>query len=290
MKILSVLLRTMSDKPLVSVIIPTKNSGKMLGACLRSIRSQSYKNIEIIIVDGASTDNTRPLSIEYQCSLLQFDPKVEVGTFDAPHRRNYGVAKSNGTYVYYVDADMELTKHVLQNAVRKCEEGCDAIIVPEESFGTGVWAQAKKLERKCYVGDDTIEAPRFFRKTVWDEVGGLDETLGGGGDDWDLHQKLKDRKKKICRIADLVLHNEGDLKIAKLIKKRFMYGRDSFKYISKRPVAGTASYFPIRKAYIKNWRLFLKQPFSTIVFIIMRGTEYSAGFAGILYSKFKRNT
>ncbi len=276
--------------PLVSIVIPTKNSGSTLAACLRSIRSQSYKNIEIVIVDGNSTDNTRTLSIEYQCTLLPFNPKVEEGTFDAPHRRNYGVAKSNGVYVYYVDADMELTKHVLQNAVAKCENGCDAIIVPEESFGIGIWAQAKKLERKCYVGDDTIEAPRFFKKMVWDEVGGLDESLGGGGDDWDLHQKLRDKKKTICRIDDLVMHNEGNLKIGKLIKKRFMYGRDSFKYISKRPVAGVTSYFPIRKAYIKNYKLFLRQPFTAIVFVIMRIAEYGAGFSGIVYSKYKRSS
>lgn len=49
---------TMNNKPLVSVIIPTYNSSSTLEKCLRSIRSQSYKNIEIIIVDKFSNDST----------------------------------------------------------------------------------------------------------------------------------------------------------------------------------------------------------------------------------------
>jgi glycosyltransferase involved in cell wall biosynthesis len=47
------------DSPLVSVVIPTKNSGTFLAACLQSITDQTYPNIEIIVVDGQSTANPR---------------------------------------------------------------------------------------------------------------------------------------------------------------------------------------------------------------------------------------
>lgn len=278
----------MKNSPLVSIVIPAKNSGKVLENCLKSIKSQTYKNIETIIVDAGSKDNTGILAKRYGVRLYNYFPKVPKGTFDAPYRRNFGIKKAKGKYVYYVDADMELTVGVVKEAVEMCENGYSAIIVHEDSFGEGVWASAKNLERRCIWGDDTQEAPRFVNKDIWNKLGGLDESLGGGGDDWDFFQKLKDGNYKVGWIKSLVMHNEGKLNLIKLMKKRFMYGRDSVKYIKKRPSAAVVSYFPIRKCYIVNWKRFLARPLDSFYFIIMRTCEYSAALAGILYSIFNR--
>lgn len=272
----------------VSIIIPTKNSDRFLENTLKSIKKQTYNDIEVLIVDGKSTDKTLTIAQKYKAMVLTYVPKVPMGTFDAPHKRNYGVKKARGAYVYYVDADMELKPNVIKEAVALAENGADAIIVPEDSFGEGIWAQAKNLERRCYWGDDTIEAPRFFKKNVWLEIGGLDESLGGGGDDWDLHQKLKDKGYSVARTRSLVMHNEGKLSLKALCRKRFMYGRDTLKYIQKRPRAGSKSYFPIRKAFLKNWRLFVQRPKDTGAFIIMRSAEYLSGFSGIIYTMIKK--
>lgn len=277
----------MTKTPLVSIVIPGKNSALMMKACLESIKKQSYRNIEIIIVDSKSEDETPKLAKKYGARLFDYFPKVPKGTFDAPHKRNYGAKKARGKYIYYVDADMELSKNIVSEAVSLCEEkGFSAIIMPEDSFGVGVWASAKNLERMCYWGDDTIEAPRFVSKKVWDKLGGLDEFLGGGGDDWDLYQKLLKKGYKVGRIKSIVRHNEGNLSLQKLMKKRFMYGQDSLKYISKRPGAASISYFPIRPSYLKNWKLFVSRPKDTFFFIIMRTAEYSAAAVGILRSFF----
>ncbi len=268
---------------MVTIVIPTKNSARFLGACLASIRKQTYKPIQILLVDSGSTDETKQVAKEYKAEMLLHNPNVRKGTFEAPHKRNYGAVKAKGEYVYYVDADMELSPTVVAEAVALTQKHA-AVILPEESFGIGIWAQAKQLERRCYWGDDSVEAPRFFKKTVWMELGGLDETLGGGGDDWDLFQKVLEKGYTVGRTKSLVYHNEGNLQLNHLIKKRFMYGRDALKYVSKRPKAGFTSYFPIRMAYIRNWKLFLMRPIDTIAFIIMRTAEYLAGFAGVLYS------
>ena len=278
-----------TKQPLVSIIIPTKNSALFLENTLKSIKNQSYPRIETIIVDGKSIDATVQLAKKYKVTLYTFVPKVAPGTFDAPHKRNYGVKKANGEYVYYVDADMELGKRVIEEAVMLCEKNkIDAVIVPEDSFGEGIWASAKNLERRCYWGDDSVEAPRFFKKSVWLKVGGLDEGLGGGGDDWDLYQKVLEANYKVGRIRDMVRHNEGKLSLIRLAKKRFMYGRDTAKYLLKRPTQGAKSYFPIRKGFITNWRMLLSRPKDTCAFIFMRTIEYGAGFTGILYSSLKK--
>lgn len=278
----------MNKYPLVSIIVPTRNSSLYLENCLKSIRRQNYRYIETIIVDGKSTDDTISLAKKYKTKIFFHFPKIPRGTFDAPHKRNFGAKKAKGEYVYYVDADMELTKNVIKDAVLLCEKGYGAVIIPEDSFGEGIWAGAKNLERRCYWGDDNVEAPRFFKKSVWKDVGGLDESLGGGGDDWDLYQKVLHAGYKVGRIKSLVKHNEGKLSLLKLAKKRFMYGRDSVRYLLKRPSSGARSYSPIRMGYLKNWKMFVQRPKDAVAFVLMRTVEYAAGLSGILYSSYKK--
>lgn len=259
-------------KGLVSIIIPTKNSGLFLENCLRSIKNQSYKHIEIIIVDGNSKDRTIDIVKKFKLKLHQYNPGLPVNFFDASYRRNFGAKKSKGEYVYYVDTDMELSKNVVKDCVRLCENKYDAVIIPEDSFGVGIWARAKKLQKRCYMGDDEVEAPRFFKRYVWMELGGLDVRMGGGGDDWDLGIRVREAGYKMGRTKKMVMHNEGHLKLSKLFKKRIMYGRDLPKYIQKRS-GHSAKVFLFRTAYLKNWRLFLKSPVASAAFVIMRSTE-----------------
>lgn len=275
-------------KGLVSIIIPTKNSSKYLDECLKHIKSQSYKNVEIIIVDGKSQDMKKTIAIseKYKCQILIFVPHVEKGLFDATKKRNYAATKAKGEFIYHMDADMELTKNVIEEAVDLCNKGFDAVILPEDSFGQGPWARAKNLERRFFWGDDSVESPRFFKKSVWDNLGGYDENIAGGGDDRDLYQKLLETGHKVGRIKSFVMANEGKLTLTHLLKKQFMYRRELLKYIYKRPKS-IKGYFPIRASHIKNWRVFVSRPKDTFLFIIMKTAESIAGVLGIVYSIIK---
>lgn len=274
----------MPKKQLVTIVIPTKNSQAFLESCLKRIAAQTYSPIETLIVDSGSTDRTIAIAQKYRATVISYKPNVSSSLFDAPYKRNYGARKAKGAYVYIVDADMELSPGVVAEAVDAVMGGASAVIVPEDSFGEGIWARAKQLERRCYWGDDTVEAPRFFDKAVWKRLGGLDEDVAGGGDDWDMYQKLMENGYTVARTRAIVRHNEGRLELGKLMKKRFMYGRESLKYIRKRPKAGFVSYFPIRPSYIRNWRLFITRPVTAVAFIIMRTCEYAAGLSGVVYS------
>lgn len=272
----------------VSIVIPTRNSAEFLENSLKTIKSQSYLDIETIIVDGKSKDATIAISKKYHCKIYQFVPKVKIGLFDAPYKRNLGMERATGEYVYWMDADMELPKNLIAEAVALCKKGFDAVVLPEDSFGVGIWSMAKWLERRCYWKDNTVECSRFYKKSVWKDIGGFDESLGAGGDDLDLAQKLVEKGYKVGRTKSIVRHNEGNLTFKKLYKKKFMYGREMLKYIIKRPRSSIVSYFPIRRAYIRNWRFLLRHPYTTMVFIFMRSVEYVAGFAGLIYSFFER--
>lgn len=278
----------MHKQPLITLVIPAKNSGKYLEQCLRAIRKQTYKNVEILIIDSNSTDNTAQIAKTYKAKVVPFSIKLQKGKFDAPFKRNFGVEKAKGKYVYYYDADMEMPPKLLEEIVYLFSvKKFDALVVSEDSVGTGIWARAKQLERRCYWGDDTVEAARVFVKRVWNELGGLDLSIGGGGDDWDMHHRLLVGGYKIRRTKNKVKHHEGNLQLLQLMKKRFMYGRDSIKYLVKSPQASFISYFPIRPAFIRNWRLFLASPLVSFAFVVMRTGEYLAGFLGIVYSQFE---
>lgn len=272
----------------VSIVIPTKNSAEFLEKTLQTIKSQSYPDIETIIVDGNSTDKTLAIAKKYKTQIIKFIPKVSTGLFDAPYKRNLGMKMAAGEYVYWLDADMELPNNLIKEAVELCEKGFDAVVLPEDSFGTGRWSKAKQLERRCYFGDSTVESPRFFKKKVWDDIGGFDESLGAGGDDVDLTQKLLEKDYKIGRTKSIVLNNEGHLTIKKLYRKKFMYGREMKNYIVKRPKSSFQSYFPIRPAYVRHWKMLLSHPVDTCLLVYMRTVENTAGFAGLVYSFFEK--
>lgn len=276
-------------KGLVSIIIPTKNSSHLLKRCLQKLRKQSYKNIEILIVDGKSKDikTLIQLTKKFHCTLYTYAPKVKKGLFDATKKRNFAVHKSKGEFIYHFDADMEITSEVIHDSIDICAKGFDAVTIPEDSFGEGVWANAKNLERRFFWGDNTIESPRFFTRKVWEDLGGYDENIAGGGDDRDIYQQLQKQGYKVGRIKSLVMHNEGVLTLFYLMKKQFMYKREALKYIKKRPLISIISYFPIRKAHIIHYRMFLSRPKDTFFFVIMKTAESIAGISGMLYSLVK---
>lgn len=269
---------------LVSCIIPTRNSVRYLKNCLESIKRQTHPAVEIVIVDGKSTDGTIDVAKQYTKRIFSYTPVVAAGHFDATHKRNFGVKKAKGIYIYYIDTDMELPPNLLSEAVGLCKDQYDALIVPELSFGTGVWAGAKDLERRCYWGDKTIEAPRFVKRSVWLTLGGLDETLGSGRDDGDFYFKLLDNHHSVGRTRAVVRHNEGNPTLSSLFRKKVMYGKDLLKYIRKRPVVGVQSYMPIRMSFLRNWRLFLSRPFNAFFFFIMKTVESLGGIYGVLLS------
>jgi glycosyltransferase involved in cell wall biosynthesis len=271
-------------KPRVSIIIPTRNSSLFLENSLKSIKVQTYKNIEVLVVDGGSKDKTISLAKKYKTKIYIFDPHLPTGVFDAPYKRNYGVKKAKGKYVYYMDADMELPPDLISEAVSLCEKKYDALILPEDSFGIGIWARAKNLERRCYWGDNYIESPRFFKKKVWEAQGGLDESLSGGRDDGDLYEKLKEKRYKVGRTKNTVMHNEGHLTLKNIFKKKVMYGQDVLKYVSKRPAVGVISYFPIRLSFFKNWRIFMGRPVDSSAFVVMKTVEVVGGSYGVFKS------
>ena len=83
----------MKNKPLVSIIIRTKNEQNWIDSCLKSIFNQSYKKFEIILVDNNSTDNTTKIAKKFNIKITKlknFKPGLAI---------NYGIKKSKGSVI-----------------------------------------------------------------------------------------------------------------------------------------------------------------------------------------------
>ena len=270
-------------QPLVSVIVTTRNSMRTLEACLGSIKRQSYRRLEMIIVDNKSHDGSHELAKRYSRKVFSAGPERHV-------QRNYGLKKSRGVYLMFIDSDMELAKGLVSEAVDKCEKkGYGALILPEVSVGRGFWARCRMLEKKCYLGDSLMEAAnRFILRCHYLAVGGYDDTLIVG-EDFDLHEKLVAAGVKISRTRAVIRHHEVR-SFGEMLAKHFYYGSLMPSYLKRHPVDGTGRFFPLRPAYFRNWRLFLRDPLHGGGLVVMKVLQYvvaGCGFAWGLITKRK---
>ncbi len=261
------------SEQLVSVIIPTYKSESTLHACLASIAAQSYKNIEIIIVDKSGSTSTREIGEKFGAKVIK-DGSIR------SKARNIAVSSARGDFILSIDSDMELTESVIEECVRKSNE-YDSIIIPEVSFGMGFWAECKSLEKMFYIGDESIEAARFFKRGAFETVGGYDPVLEFA-EDWDIHQRIKNAGFRLGRVNSRIRHNEGDLKLWKTMKKKYQYGKTLEKYRIKHKEDFSKQSRLIRPAFIRNYRKFIKDPFVGTGMLFMKSCEYCATLAGFL--------
>ena len=107
------------DKPLVSVLTITRNRGNLLGRCISSVLSQTYTNIEHIIVDGASDDNTDEVVGGFKDERLRFI-KLD---YNWPLKKtsDYGVSLCKGKYITFLDSDDEYIPSKIEKQVRLIE-------------------------------------------------------------------------------------------------------------------------------------------------------------------------
>lgn len=265
------------SEELVSAIVPTRNSAQTVGACLESIKAQIYPVIEIIVVDNNSTDETWEIAQKFTEKVFKKGPERSA-------QRNLGVEKAEGRYLLFIDSDQALSEHVVEDCVRKIKESgqIKAVIIPETTEGSGFWTKCKALERSCYVGDDDIEAARFFDREIFFQLGGYDEEIHGGGEDWDLPIRIRKAGFTIGRINSFINHLEGRIRFRELMRTKRYYGQTIDKYIRKHPEIARRQLRIIRPAFIRNWRKLARDPVHTTGFVFMKICEFAAGAIGSL--------
>lgn len=270
-------------KPLVSVIVTTKNEEEVIENLLKSIKSQTFKSFEIIVVDNNSSDKTKEISQKYTKKVFNKGPERST-------QRNFGVSKALGEYVLIVDADMVLSKLVLASCVRLIESknNFGALVIPEKSYGEGFWSKCKAFERQFYLGDENIEAARFFKTDLFLKFKGYDKKITGP-EDWDLPLRMKKAGIKIGRINKFILHNERKFSPIKSAKKKFYYALHSKEYLKRHPeMVFTQGNLFFRPVFYRNYKKLFANPYITTGFLFTRFIEMSAVLLGITLAFLRR--
>lgn len=264
------------NSPLVSYIITVKNGEKYIGRTLEGVKNQTYKKIELIVVDNYSTDKTREIAKKYGAKVYLKGPERSA-------QLKYGLEKARGKYIFTTGCDLVADKDYIEKAVKKCEEeDYDAIYTSVVSEANNFWSKVKGFERLCYIGDDLHEAARFLKKDVFLKIGGFDENLKLHGDEYDVQARLDKRGYKTGRIDAVETHIDEIDSLKEVFFKSFYYGYNSKKYIQKHTSHSLKQLQPFRTAFLKKWRILLKQPHLTIGLIVFKIVQYSSATAGIL--------
>ncbi|MCK5320106.1 glycosyltransferase [Candidatus Parcubacteria bacterium] len=269
------------NNQLVSIIVITKDSSEFLEVCLRSIKKQTYKNIELIVVDNFSGDRTVEIAKKYT-------NKVFIKGHERSAQFNFGVEKSNGEFLYRVDSDFILDKEVVWQCLNKINEGFDAVVVHNSPDVRVSWiAKIRKFEVDMYKYDITHSAARFLKKEVFQKIRGYNEAIIAG-EDYDFQNKLNKVNYKTGFIGAEALHLGEPKSFLKHLMKYYEYGKDFVNYKSENENESKSQLKFIRNIYLKNWKKFIFHPILGLSFIIYNFFKFGFGGAGYLIGIIKK--
>jgi glycosyltransferase involved in cell wall biosynthesis len=193
-----------NHQPLVSAIIPTYNRESVIANAVESVLRQTYKNVEIIVVDDGSTDSTESRLARYR-DRIQLVSQKNQGPAAA---RNRGIETARGEIVAFLDSDDLWDPRKLERQVAVLERAgksvvcclCNATLRSDKGEDTESFAVAEifpPFDEGLWLNPAEVLATRFVffnqavavRKWALDQVGGFDESLWLL-EDWDLAVRL----------------------------------------------------------------------------------------------------
>lgn len=227
----------------VSFIIVARNAGDKVGDSLACLLKQDYphKDIEVILVDGASTDNTKKIFDSYCRDYSDEFYRVIVLNNEKktlPCGWNIALKESRGDIILRIDAHATIPENFISNNVRLIESGETIVggqrpsiieknsgwqkmlLTAEQSlFGSGMASYRKDTDDK-YVS--TLAHAAYSRK-VFEKVGGYDERLARTEDN-EMHYRMKSAGNKFLLSHSIKSYHHARNKLSNMIRQKFMNG------------------------------------------------------------------
>ena len=218
---------TTRTAPLVSLIIPVKNGGQTIDACMRAIRRSYYKNVEIIVVDDHSTDDTPGIARRHECTVLQL-----VDGNGANRARNYGAQHARGEILIFLDADIMVRRDTVLFAVERLEEeGLDAVVGlysarhRNENFVSqykNLWVRYSYLKSPAVI-DWLFGAISAIKRTAFEKIGGFDVGLINtqGTEDIELGKRFAQARMNVVLDSDIEVEHLKYYTLRSFIRNEF---------------------------------------------------------------------
>lgn len=201
---------------LVSIVMLNYNGSNYIEDCILSIKNQSYDNVETIVVDNASTDDSlrKVENVNYDIKIVK-----NRENFGSAKANNIGAKEANGKYLFFLNVDTRLEKDCIKNLVLKCEKEkkvdvCACQEVSYDNFypfdcGIGLdifgYGYPGKPGKIFYSPSSSL----FIKKQIFDNIGGFDESYFMYKDDIDLCWRLHLQDYKIEQVPEAIVHHKG---------------------------------------------------------------------------------
>lgn len=209
----------------LSVVITTRNEESNIANCIHAFDAVR-DDVEIIVVDNASTDATKRIAAELGAKVLDKGPERSA-------QRNLGWRTATADWVVVLDADMILPRETIREII-ECSNNrmIECYWIPEVRTGSGIRVRARNFERSFYDGT-CIDALRLFHKSVLVKTGGYDENLIAGPEDWELDIRVLATGARCAVLKNHLIHNEKQLTLRRMLGKKAYYSKSMAAYQAK---------------------------------------------------------
>lgn len=174
----------------VSIIIPCFNQDKYVGEAIYSALNQTYNNVEIVIINDASTDNSKKVITDF---ALKYPNIVFLNNEEnrgVVYSRNTAIDTASGEYILPLDADDKIDPTYVEKAVEILENNPEIgfVYCNVERFGSKIkkWRNTDFEESKFLFGEHAITCASLFRKSDFERLGKYKQYMTYGYEDWDL--------------------------------------------------------------------------------------------------------
>lgn len=241
---------TQQQLPFVSVVMPVRNEAGYIERSLGSVLAQDYplEQMEIIVADGMSTDQTRALIAGFQTRFPRLKVIDNPGKI-APTGLNRAIAQASGDIIVRVDGHCEIAPDYLRRCVHYLQSGAaDGVGGPIETIGEtlsarviatamssafGVGGSAFRTIKDQTMLTDTVAFPAYTR-TIIERAGPYDEELVRNQDD-EYNYRLRKLGAKILLAADVQSRYYSRSTFRKVFKQYYQYGYWKVRVLQKHP-------------------------------------------------------
>lgn len=175
--------------PAVTIVLPCYNAHRDLAQTLDSIRAQTFRDCEIVLINDGSTD---PDTLQFLTALARDVRVVHQENRGLPGARNRGFAEARGEFVLPLDCDDWLEPDALEklfHAIQSHPEAAFAFAhIRMEGEGSGLLAKNYNFFEQLFLNQ--LPYCLLLRKTAWEAAGGYDETMRRGYEDWEFNIRL----------------------------------------------------------------------------------------------------
>ncbi len=259
--------------PFFSIIIPTYNSSKTLKSCIESVLKQSFADIELVIVDGLSTDTTISIAQSFTNTgaNVRFITEKDKGIYDA---MNKGIAMAKGEWLYFLGSDDTFYNiNVLKEVSEAIKANPDADVIYGNVFGTsfnGVYGSAYTSEK--IFNQNISHQAIFFNRGVFNKVGNFNLRYKALAD-WDHNMRWFFSKKIKHIYIDTIItdyaeggfsavHGSNDLFYVDKCMNYISYGHHSLAFKVKWQVFKRAVRLAIKQRnYLKLYAVLYHLPY-----------------------------